>query len=171
MTHLPQLPDAPETGQEWYRDGVRFRCLGVECGRCCSGRMGPGAVWVNRREISQLAEHLEIPIVEFKRRFVRRLQGRFSLRERSNYDCIFYREGTGCSVYEARPGQCRTYPFWPRIMATETTWQIEAEHCPGIGYDATRVAARDIRQQLEPGAHQQGGPMPLSETRSRDTAE
>ncbi len=149
MTSLPQLETTDTQEPDWYRDGVRFRCQGPECGACCSGRMGPGAVWLNRDEMEELAGHLSLPLSELKRRYVRRLEGRYSLKERGNYDCIFYLDGTGCSVYEARPGQCRTYPFWGRVMASRVTWEIEAEKCPGINADQTRIEAGDIRRQLE----------------------
>ncbi len=148
MTRLPQIAPAKPQDPDWYQDGVRFRCLGSECGLCCSGRIGPGAVWLNQAEMEQLAEHLSLTLPELKRRYVRRLEGRYSLKERANYDCIFYREGAGCSVYAARPGQCRTYPFWDRIMATPVTWAIEAESCPGIEVDDTRVEAGEVRRQL-----------------------
>ena len=47
-----------------------------------------------------------------------------SLQEKSNYDCIFWQDGLGCAIYEARPLQCRSYPFWPSVM--------ESRQSPGI---------------------------------------
>ncbi len=150
MTRLPQITDTDTSHKDsaWFAEGVRFRCQGAECGACCSGKMGPGAVWVGRDEIEQLAEYLSLTPKETRRRFVRQLEGRYSLKEKSNYDCIFLKPGVGCSVYEARPGQCRTYPFWGRVMASLRTWEIEAETCPGIECDETRVEAVEIRRQL-----------------------
>jgi Fe-S-cluster containining protein len=52
-----------------------------------------------------------------------------SLRERANYDCVFWKDG--CSVYEARPLQCRTYPFWPSLLESRRAW--DAMGCPGMG--------------------------------------
>ena len=38
-----------------------------------------------------------------------------------------------CSVYEARPTQCRTWPFWPEVMNAKS-WKTEVESfCPGVG--------------------------------------
>ena len=144
----PRLSPSGGTS-DWFERGVRFRCLGPECGACCSGQQGPGAVWVSGEEIERLAEHRSLAVDEFRRRYVRRLEGRDSLREHANYDCIFYRQGTGCTVYETRPTQCRTYPFWGRVTATRRTWEMEAEKCPGIGCDDHRVQAEEIRRQLE----------------------
>lgn len=35
-------------------------------------------------------------------------------------------------MYNFRPVQCRTYPFWTGILADESSWKSEAKHCPGI---------------------------------------
>lgn len=156
MTRLPQLPrstalsgDSAASGDRpWFEDGVRFRCLGTECGDCCSGKHGPGAVWLGREDSERLARHLSITVRELRHRYLRRVAGRISLRERANFDCVFYRPGKGCSVYEARPLQCRTYPFWGRILASRVTWEIEAESCPGIEYDQTRVAGKEVKRLL-----------------------
>ncbi len=154
MTHLPQIsPPAPRregvpaAERRWFDGGVRFCCLGAECGDCCSGKHGPGAVWLSREDIERLANHLSITIQELRRHYLRRLFGRTSLRERANFDCVFFRPGDGCSVYEARPLQCRTYPYWGRILASRTTWENEAEQCPGIGGD-TRVPGEEVSRQL-----------------------
>lgn len=41
--------------------------------------------------------------------------------------CIFLGEdGKQCSIYEARPVQCRTYPFWPRLITNQLGWDAEA---------------------------------------------
>ena len=49
-----------------------------------------------------------------------------------SHDCVFWAEA-GCQVYEDRPVQCSTYPFWASIMASEADWRDEARCCPGIG--------------------------------------
>ncbi len=55
-----------------------------------------------------------------------------SLKEKQNFDCVFLNE-KGCSVYEGRPRQCRTYPFWMSILESEEHWEEEKKSCPGIG--------------------------------------
>ncbi len=153
MTRLPQITDAgTEEAESWFEDGVRFRCLGPECGDCCSGKHGPGAVWLGREDLQRLASHFDLSVAELRRRYVRRLGRRASLRERANFDCIFYRAVEGCTVYEARPLQCRTYPFWGRILASPRTWELEAEKCPGIDADDTRVSAEEVRRRLRADA-------------------
>src|SRR3990172_7081258 len=99
-----------DTKQEpWFQDGLRFQC--TECGDCCTG--APGYVWVGRDEIAELAEHLGVSVADFERKYVRRVGSRKSLIEYANGDCVFF-DGASrkCTVYQARPLQCRTWPFW-----------------------------------------------------------
>jgi len=47
--------------------------------------------------------------------------------------CIFLSSSSNtCSVYRARPTQCRTFPYWPSIMASEDDWKLAASKCEGI---------------------------------------
>jgi Fe-S-cluster containining protein len=56
---------------------------------------------------------------------------RLSLKEKSNYDCIFWKDG--CSVYKGRPLQCRNFPFWESLLVSPEAWKTVAESCPGMG--------------------------------------
>jgi Fe-S-cluster containining protein len=118
-----------EPTDPWYRDGLRFAC--TRCGACCTG--APGYVWVGVPEIDRLAAHLGLTRDEFSRRYVRGVAGRYSLVEKPGGDCTFWDATRGCTVYEARPEQCRTWPFWPDNVETPEDWsQVEAI-CPGAG--------------------------------------
>lgn len=35
-------------------------------------------------------------------------------------------------MYEVRPTQCRTYPFWPQFMVSKSEWDAEQTRCEGI---------------------------------------
>lgn len=118
--------------EPWYRDGLAFTC--TRCGDCCTG--APGYVWVDADSIRALAAYLEIPEAEFTARYVRRVGPRLSLVERPNGDCVFWARGEGCSVYEARPRQCRTWPFWTTNLATPADWERTCKTCPGAGQGA-----------------------------------
>lgn len=132
---------------KWYADGVKFRCLAPECSDCCSGKRGEGYVWVNADEMEAIAAYLKMAFEKFTRSYIRQIDWSFSLIERPNHDCVFLKDG-GCSIYEVRPTQCRTYPFWPDVMRAPETWQREGEQCPGIGAD-TLVDVGEIEKQLE----------------------
>ncbi len=115
--------------EPWFKNGLRFEC--TRCGQCCGGT--PGYVWVTEEEIAALARRFDLAAGDFRRRYTRRIGRRgVSLTETEDYDCIFLGGDGGCSVYEDRPRQCRTYPFWGRALASPATWDTEARECPGI---------------------------------------
>jgi hypothetical protein len=116
----------------WYHEGLRFKCTG--CGDCCSG--GPGFVWVTNEEIATLAAAVgESDLDRFEELYVRKVGVRKSLKELPNYDCVFLDEKTRrCTVYEARPRQCRTWPFWDSNLKSPEDWQHTCEICPGSGH-------------------------------------
>jgi hypothetical protein len=68
-----------------------------------------------------------------------------SLAEKKNYDCVFWDQG-GCAVYEDRPVQCSTFPFWSSILVSRESWLEAARDCPGIGKGELR--AREYIEEL-----------------------
>jgi hypothetical protein len=119
-------------GEVFYEKGLRFEC--TRCSRCC--RHTPGYVFLSARDVERFAKHLRISQEEFLRVYCRRVStgiaDRISLKEKPNFDCIFWADG-GCSVYEARPLQCRAYPFWSANVASPEAWEEQGRLCPGIG--------------------------------------
>ena len=116
--------------QPWYHEGLRFKC--TQCGDCCTG--APGYVWVNKEEIAGLAAETGMDVETFERKYVRKIGVRKSLVEFSNGDCVFFDgESRKCTVYNARPRQCRTWPFWDSNLRTPEAWQDTCEVCPGSG--------------------------------------
>ena len=114
----------------WFQDGLRFTCTG--CGNCCTG--APGYVWVRDEDIERLATHLGLDVDTFERRYVRRVGIRKSLLEYSDGDCVFFDpKNRNCSVYEARPLQCRTWPFWDSNIESPAAWKHTCKVCPGSG--------------------------------------
>lgn len=114
----------------WFQDGLRFTCTG--CGNCCTG--APGYVWVRDEDIERLATHLGLDVDAFERRYVRRVGVRKSLLEYSDGDCVFFDpKNRNCSVYEARPLQCRTWPFWDSNIESPAAWKHTCKVCPGSG--------------------------------------
>jgi hypothetical protein len=147
---LDVLP-TDDAEQPWYAEGLNFTCS--QCGNCCTG--GPGYVWISREEIVRLAEFLKITPQESVEKYCRKEGGRFSLtefrNEAGNYDCVFLKEekvrvpapggAAGetvvqtrrrCTVYEVRPLQCRTWPFWPENLWSKKTWDHAAKRCHGM---------------------------------------
>ncbi len=125
----------------WFEDGVKFTCQSG-CVRCCGG--APGDVFVTAAEIAAIAKLIKMPLEEFDNKHVRHYSsGKMSLKERRNGDCeMLSPDGKGCGVYDARPQQCRDYPFWPEVMKSPFAWVREAQRCPGINVGETHAAPK-----------------------------
>lgn len=130
----------------WYKDGLSFKCTG--CGACCTG--SPGYVWVSEEEMKEMAEFLKISLPEFIKQYTRQVHGRYSLLEdRKTYDCIFLK-GKQCTLYNARPKQCRTYPWWPENLESREAWNEEGKRCEGINHpEASLVPFAEIVKEIE----------------------
>ena len=110
--------------------GLRFSCIDG-CSRCCRG---DGYVWVSENEIAEIAALLKVDRELFKREYTVRRNDKHILKDRRNItECIFLTEEGKCSVYDARPIQCRIYPFWPRIILDKELFNYEYLQCPGLG--------------------------------------
>jgi Fe-S-cluster containining protein len=112
----------------WWHDGARFACQGS--GRCCVSRGAYGWVYLTLEDRRRLARALGMPTRQFTREYCDKTDGLFHLRD-IGPDCRFL-AGRRCQVYEARPTQCRTWPFWPENMSARA-WTAIAAECPGIG--------------------------------------
>ena len=113
-------------------ESLRFTC--ARCSSCC--RFDPGFVFLSRRDAGLLAEHLQMSYIDFVTAFCRWIPvgdgiEHLSLKELSNYDCVFWK-ADGCSVYAARPLQCRTFPFWDSVVSSAEAWEATALDCPGM---------------------------------------
>ena len=146
--------DGLPAGGEWYAGGLRFSC--TQCGNCCTGP--PGAVYFTDDEALAMAAHLEVDVADFHRRYARRVDGRWSLTERRTehgHDCVFLDRSTVpgravCSLYETRPAQCRTWPFWPENLTSPAAWAATRRDTPCPGMDTgTLVPIEAIRIQRE----------------------
>ncbi len=129
--------------QPWYVNGLAFEC--TRCGKCCGGE--PGFVWVNESELEEIAQFLQIDLEKVKREWTRLVQGRTSLTEKENYECIFYETGKGCTIYPVRPRQCRTWPFWSSNLKTPKEWERTLGLCPGAG-QGELIPVEEITRKL-----------------------
>jgi uncharacterized protein len=132
--------------EKWYAAGLAFEC--TQCGNCCSGP--PGYVWLTKEEIAGIAKRLGTKDGRLGKEYVRRVGLRFSLTERADGDCVFLKRENGrtfCGIYEVRPLQCRTWPFWKDNLRSEESWNRANETCPGInrGTHHNFVAIESIR--------------------------
>lgn len=117
------------------KDGFAFAFDPNACrscpGHCCSG--DSGYVWISPTEANALAEFLGLNALDFYREYTYRKDGKVSLKECVDGDvfrCVFFDAmAKMCRVYEARPVQCRTYPFWEWNKSRVSDL---IDECPGI---------------------------------------
>lgn len=131
----------------WFKEGLRFKCTG--CGECCTG--SPGYVWLTSAEAQAIAERLKLPFEEFLKKYTRRIGNRLSLIEQrrgDNYDCVFLKDKQ-CTIYDLRPKQCRTYPWWSENVESLKHWVEESVRCEGINHpDAPLISLEEIQIHL-----------------------
>ncbi len=145
---------APNQDQPWYARGLRFSC--TQCGNCCTGP--PGTVWFSDEEAASMAAALGIETAEFYKTYAHKVDGRWSLTEHQTadgYDCVFLDRTSApgralCSVYSARPAQCRTWPFWPENLTSKKVWDQVKRRTPCPGMDQGKmVPLEQIRVMKE----------------------
>jgi Fe-S-cluster containining protein len=103
-----------------------------ECqGRCCIGESG--YIYVSKTEIEAIAKLLNLNVNEFAVKYLFKKGYKYSIKENKfedSYECVFYdRETNGCKIYEARPSQCKTFPFWDYYKQRVAELK---EECPGV---------------------------------------
>ncbi len=100
-------------------------------GKCCRG-LG-GYVWISMEELETMAATREMDVALFSKRYVRQVKGRISLQERvingEHFCCFFDLINFQCTIYQSRPRQCRTYPFWNQFKKDPKKLVVE---CPGV---------------------------------------
>lgn len=95
-----------------------------------------------------MARHFGLPTSEFAKKYCAKTNGYFHLKHsEEEVDCRFLRDKK-CEVYEARPTQCRTWPFWPEVMYAKTWAEEVKTFCPGVGKGKLYTAA-EIRARLD----------------------
>lgn len=127
---------------KWFQDrsSLPFEC--TSCGKCCQTK---GHVYMNPDEFEAAANLLEVSKQDFIQQFAShksvetksngeervwiRLRDDSQLSEndqsKESHGCIFLKEDNTCRIYEARPTQCSTYPFWPDLLASKKAWNDE----------------------------------------------
>ena len=132
--------------EAFWNEGLQFSC--TSCGHCC--RHEPGYVFLSQKDLSRLSASMQMSQEDFTVQYCRTVDlgiaTRLSLVETPENDCIFWDDG--CTVYKARPLQCRTYPFWPANLSSRADWDNEARECPGMNHGELR-SGREIAKALK----------------------
>ncbi|MBL0708873.1 MAG: YkgJ family cysteine cluster protein [Sulfurimonas sp.] len=112
-------------------------CASCE-GRCCTGESG--YIYVSKDEIQNISKLLSLDEETFVKEYLFKKSYKYSIKEikyNASYDCIFYQRDTKvCSIYDVRPSQCRTFPFWDYYKTRVDELQ---EECQGV-----KVRGKDV---------------------------
>ena len=110
---------------------IKFKCQNSS--NCCISRGSYGYVYLSDKDLSKLSKLFKISKFLFKKKYCSYTNNFLHLKEiNKNGNCIFLKEKK-CSVYSARPIQCRTWPFWNENLNPKK-WNNEImKFCPGIG--------------------------------------
>ena len=141
------MPKRQSTREEWWAAGVQFECQGS--GRCCTSRGEFGYVYFSPADRKRAAKVMGISERQFRDQYCQQVENSWALKEPEdkNPDCIFLR-GNRCTIYEGRPTQCRTWPFWPEVMSAKAWNKGVASYCPGVGKGPV-ISADVIRPTLD----------------------
>jgi len=110
---------------------IRFTCQ--KCGACC--KVG-GYVFLKKGEAERIAAKLAIPPEEFKKKYTKKyIKWIFgyctSLISSEAGVCIFLKNNR-CMIYDARPEQCSSWPYWKKILNNKTDLMLAKLYCKGI---------------------------------------
>lgn len=139
---------------DFAKNGLKWSCLGS--GACCISRDGYGYVYLTGADIVRLAAHFEVSPDWLKLEWLDYDQDaeQYCLPEKNtnksdSIPCVFL-EQSKCTVYEARPTQCRTWPFWPENMTAKSWDENVVKFCLGAAAaDSPLVSQKEIRKNLE----------------------
>lgn len=131
--------------------GVKFSCK--MCGGCCTG-LADGEVYLYIEDIKRLAEHLNLNgrdgLKELVEKYVKIVNDSFWWKEPNAEKGKWYKfktlgmkfvgedahcqfmDGKKCGVHEARPFQCRSFPFWQMMVKDFKEIKEYANKCPGL---------------------------------------
>jgi hypothetical protein len=118
-------------GKEFFKKGISFECQGSS--NCFVSRGNYGYVYLSKKDLTNIVKYLNLTTDLFEKKYCEFLDGYLHLKEINiNGNCQFLKNKK-CSIYSARPMQCRTWPFWKENMNAKK-WKKELiDFCPGIG--------------------------------------
>lgn len=134
-----------EIEKPWFKEGLRFKCTG--CGKCCTG--SPGYVYLSKPDLEKLAARFSLSLKEFTKKYTRLVDEQYALLDApGSHDCIFLKEKK-CTVYEERPTQCRTFPWWIYHLRNPKEWEEAGKRCEGINHpEAPLIPSLTIEEQV-----------------------
>lgn len=136
-------------------NGMQFQCK--RCGKCCSSST-EGYVYIFPPDIPNILKFLKLDLEKLAEKYLRIVNYTFHiwnanledtgrrvmlptlvLNSENTADCLFLGIKDGiksCTIYEYRPFQCRAYPCWSMVLASNAENLEEHQgECPGFTID------------------------------------
>lgn len=118
-----------EGEERQYRVEDIFVC--ARCGYCCQGET---TVSLNEDDQARMVAALGLSRTEVADRYWR-ITGTVVQMKTVDGHCIFYREGTGCTVHRGRPWRCGQWPLHPSILGDPANFETIRASCPGLNQE------------------------------------
>lgn len=139
----------------FYEKGLKFECK--RCSYCCGN--GPGFVYLSKVDLLNLCRFFKLKPKDFEEKFCRWVEyyeGKtvLALIETKKLECVLW--NNGCTAYEGRPVQCRTWPFWDWMVAEKSSWDECAKDCPGMNYGKLH-----LREEISQAASEYKNNIPI----------
>jgi len=142
-------------GSQGLEAVVPFTFSCHRCGRCCTA--GEGHVYVDESEVGGLARARGMTSEAFAQRFLRQVSNPhtnervLALREEpaGSGRCALLEGTNECTVYDARPAHCASFPFWPSVTDDVAGFERARSICPGISVVVSEETKRAAFAELE----------------------
>jgi Fe-S-cluster containining protein len=132
-------------------NGIEFSCQ--KCGACCRG-FKEGEVYLYKDDIARLAKLLNLTskagLRKFAKEYLKVVSDSFFWKEPGaakgktyryktlgfkftgdDEHCHFLKDNE-CTIHEARPFQCRCFPFWKMLVSNRKNFVNYSKKCPGL---------------------------------------
>jgi Fe-S-cluster containining protein len=132
-------------------NGIEFSCQ--KCGVCCRG-FKEGEVYLYKDDIARLAKLLNLTskagLRKFAKEYLKVVSDSFFWKEPGaakgktyryktlgfkftgdDEHCHFLKDNE-CTIHEARPFQCRCFPFWKMLVSNRKNFVNYSKKCPGL---------------------------------------
>ena len=132
-------------------NGIEFSCQ--KCGACCRG-FKEGEVYLYKDDIARLAKLLNLTskasLRNFAKEYLKVVNDSFFWKEPGAVRAKTYRYKTlgfkftdddehchflkdnECTIHDARPFQCRCFPFWQMLVSSKKNFVDYSKKCPGL---------------------------------------
>lgn len=127
-------------------DSFDFLCQ--KCGNCCRGT---GEVFFSKNDILNIREYLNWSDRDYHQQIKNFIQSSLNgyFVHFSSGSCYFLKGKNRCRIYDVRPVQCRTYPFWhSNFNSREDVLQLKEECSGSLKGDGEKYSIKETIQNI-----------------------